>query len=78
MMKKSDYDYDFGSSIEGAKDKWIFETNETLPFLTVAAKSRAQEFTAAYLWWSKVGLIINDLGTLAVFALVAVSVHLLG
>ncbi len=54
------YDYDFGPSIEGPKEKWIFETNETLPFLTVAAKSRAKEFSAAYLWWNRVHLITSD------------------
>ncbi len=58
--EKRNYDYDFSPSIESAKDKWISETNETLPFLTVAAKSRAREFTAAYLWWNKLSLITND------------------
>jgi uncharacterized protein len=53
---RKDYDYDF----EGPKEKWISETNETLPLLTVAAKSRAKEFTAAYLWWNSVNFITTD------------------
>jgi AAA15 family ATPase/GTPase len=56
----SKYDYEFGPSIEGPKERWIAETNETLPFLTVAAKSRAKEFSAAYLWWNRVHLITSD------------------
>ena len=55
------YKYDFSPSIEGPKDKWIAETNETLPFLTVAGKSRAKEFTAAYLWWNTVNFITTDI-----------------
>lgn len=54
--EKKNYDYDF----EGPKEKWIAETNETLPLLTVAAKSRAKEFIAAYLWWNNVNFITTD------------------
>jgi len=55
-VAKKIYDYEF----EGPKEKWIAETNETLPLLTVAAKSRAKEFVAAYLWWNSVNFITTD------------------
>jgi uncharacterized protein len=53
------YEYNFGSSVEGPKDKFVPDANETLPLLTVLGKSRAKEFVQAYLWLVRLQIITN-------------------
>ena len=53
------YEYNFGSSVEGPKDKFVPDANETLPLLTVLGKSRTKEFVQAYLWLVRLQIITN-------------------